>query len=246
MRRTSRRGALIALLIWSVAALAASPKASTATSGVPAAYGPTEGVASWYGAQFHGRRTSNGEIYDKEKLTCAHRSLPFGTFLLVRNLDNGASVVVRVNDRGPFAKDRVLDLSEAAARLVGMIPTGTARISFSALPSEEALAWKGGALDGAPAARPSTGPASAPGANLPHIAAATVYRIQVASYRDAANAAATVERLAAAGLSPGIEEAGPYRRVVFSGLAADQARAIAARLDTLGYRGYSVTASSSR
>ena len=251
MRRTSRRGALIALLIWSVAALAASPKASTATSVLPAAYGPTEGVASWYGAQFHGRRTSNGEIYDKEKLTCAHRSLPFGTFLLVRNLDNGASVVVRVNDRGPFAKDRVLDLSEAAARLVGMIPTGTARVSFSALPPEEALAWKGGALDGAPAAvapaaRPSAGPASAPGASLSHIAATTVYRIQVASYRDAANAAATAERLAAAGLSPGIEEAGPYRRIVFSGLAADQARAIAARLDTLGYRGYSITASNPR
>jgi rare lipoprotein A len=212
-------------------------------------YGPTEGVASWYGAQFHGRLTASGEVYDKEKLTCAHRSLPFGTYLLVRNLDNGSSVVVRVSDRGPFAKGRILDLSEAAARIVGMIPTGTARVSFSVVPPEEALAWKGGALDGgAPgAAQGAPKAASAPpragtGAASPP----TSYKIQVASFGVAANARATVERLEAAGLSPTIEAAGTYRRVVFLDLSDAEARTIAARLDTLGYRGYTVTASTPR
>jgi len=204
-------------------------------------YGAKEGVASWYGAQFQGRRTANGEIFDKEQLTCAHRSLPFGTFLLVRNLDSGSSVVVRVNDRGPFAKNRILDLSEAAARLIGMLPTGTARVSFSILPPEEALAWRGGGLAGAEV--PS---GTVPMGTVPRNSVAAVWRIQVASYRDRANAQATIDRLAAAGLSPEIERCGVYYRVVFRDLDEPEARRIEDRLGVLGYRGFSVTASISR
>lgn len=87
-----------------------------------------EGVASFYGDAFHGRTTANGETYDKNKLTAAHRSLPFGTRVKVFNLDNGRSVRVRINDRGPYAKGRIIDLSEAAARKLGIEEDGTAKV----------------------------------------------------------------------------------------------------------------------
>jgi len=78
------------------------------------------GVASWYGADFHGRRTASGEIYDMDKMTCAHKSFPFGTRLRVTNPDTGQSAVVVVNDRGPFVRGREIDLSRAAARAIGI------------------------------------------------------------------------------------------------------------------------------
>ncbi|MEO1085304.1 MAG: septal ring lytic transglycosylase RlpA family protein [Acidobacteriota bacterium] len=86
------------------------------------------GVASWYGEPFHGRATASGEIYDMNLLTAAHRDLPLGTVVDVTNLDNGLEVRVRVNDRGPFVKGRVLDLSYGAARQVQMIGPGTAKV----------------------------------------------------------------------------------------------------------------------
>ncbi|SET02197.1 septal ring lytic transglycosylase RlpA family protein [Anaerobranca gottschalkii] len=82
------------------------------------------GVASWYGDKFHGNKTASGEIYDKNKLTAAHRTLPFGTLVEVTFLRTGKSVVVRINDRGPFVDGRVIDLSEAAAREIGLRPYG--------------------------------------------------------------------------------------------------------------------------
>ncbi len=248
--------ASISLALIPVAAFAAPTAAPSAPAVAPAA-APAEpgafqtGVASWYGADFHGRRTSNGEIYDKEKLTCAHRSLAFGSYVLVSNLDNGSSVVVRVNDRGPFAKDRIIDLSEAAARIIGMIPTGTARVSLTLMPREEALAWKGGPIAGAgdsgPAAAGSAGAGSAAaGAQAQSSPLASVppdarVRIQVASYSSESNAKATLGRLAASGLSAAIEASGGHYRVLFADLSPEQARAVAQKLDGLGYRGYSVT-----
>lgn len=88
------------------------------------------GVASWYGPDFHGRRTANGERYDMHALTAAHPSLPFDTLVEVRNLDNGRTVQVRINDRGPFKKGRVIDLSYAAATELDMVPDGTARVEL--------------------------------------------------------------------------------------------------------------------
>lgn len=92
-----------------------------------------EGVASWYGAPFHAKNTANGEVYDMEAMTAAHKTLPFGTMVLVKNLENNRTVVVRINDRGPFCRDRIIDLSRRAAREIGMIRNGTAAVEISAL-----------------------------------------------------------------------------------------------------------------
>ena len=92
------------------------------------------GVASYYGERFRGRRTANGERFNPDALTAAHRRLRFGTRLRVTNLRNGRSVVVRVNDRGPFVHNRVLDLSKEAARRLGMMRSGTARVRIERLP----------------------------------------------------------------------------------------------------------------
>ena len=86
------------------------------------------GVASWYGQKFHGRLTANGETYNMDGFTAAHRTLPFNTVVIVENLDNGKTVQVRINDRGPFAKDRIIDLSRSAARQIEMIGPGTANV----------------------------------------------------------------------------------------------------------------------
>ena len=86
-----------------------------------------EGMISYYAEKFHGRKTASGEIFDKNALTAAHRSLPFGTKIEVTNLDNGKSVTVEVNDRGPYAENRILDLSPAAARKLGMMGKGTVK-----------------------------------------------------------------------------------------------------------------------
>lgn len=88
------------------------------------------GVASWYGSKFHGRTTANGEKYDMNSLTAAHKTLPFGTKVKVTNTRNGKSVVVRINDRGPYAGKRVIDLSRSAAQAVGMVNSGTAQVKL--------------------------------------------------------------------------------------------------------------------
>ncbi len=87
-----------------------------------------EGYASWYGPGFYGRKTASGQRFTKHKLTCAHRKLPFGTRLHVTNLQNGKSIEVIVNDRGPFIKGRVVDLSYAAAKEIGLIKAGAAPV----------------------------------------------------------------------------------------------------------------------
>ncbi len=92
-----------------------------------------QGVASWYGKDFHGKRTSNGEVYDMHAMTAAHKTLPLGVYVQVRNMDNGHEAVVRVNDRGPFVKGRIIDLSYAAAKKLGVDAAGTARVRIEAL-----------------------------------------------------------------------------------------------------------------
>lgn len=89
---------------------------------------PLKGKASYYGSEFNGRKTANGEIYDETAMTAAHRTLPFGTVLRVTNIRNGLSVIVRINDRGPFHPDRVLDLSKAAAEELDLIKHGVTEI----------------------------------------------------------------------------------------------------------------------
>ena len=91
------------------------------------------GVASWYGPDFHGKKTSNGETYDMHGMTAAHKTLPLGVYVRVENRDNGKEAVVRVNDRGPFVKNRIIDLSYAAARKLDVVTNGTARVRITAL-----------------------------------------------------------------------------------------------------------------
>lgn len=86
------------------------------------------GIASWYGPGFHGKTTANGETYDMEAMTAAHKKLPFGSIVEVRNRDNGRTARVRINDRGPFVRGRIIDLSKAAARAIGMLGPGIAKV----------------------------------------------------------------------------------------------------------------------
>lgn len=92
-----------------------------------------EGLASWYGTKFHGRRTSSGEPYDMYKMTAAHKELPLPSYVRVENLDNGRSIIVRVNDRGPFHAGRIIDLSYAAALKLDVVSTGTAPVRIEVL-----------------------------------------------------------------------------------------------------------------
>jgi rare lipoprotein A len=92
-----------------------------------------EGIASWYGRPYHGRPTASGEVYDMEKLTAAHRTLPFGTLVRVESLGNHKSIDVRINDRGPFTDNWIIDLSYAAARSLGMIGPGTVKVRIEVL-----------------------------------------------------------------------------------------------------------------
>lgn len=96
----------------------------------------TDGLASYYADKYQGRKTANGEIFDTAKLTAAHKTLPFGTRVRVTNLQNGKSVVVRVNDRGPFVAGRVIDLSPAAARKLDMLRAGVVKVKLEILGRE--------------------------------------------------------------------------------------------------------------
>ena len=104
---------------------------------IKALYPVTEGKASFYANQFHGRKTANGETFNMANLTAAHPSLPFGTFVRVTNLRNGKDVIVRINDRGPFIKGRIIDLSKSAAKEIGIINSGTARVKLEALSASQ-------------------------------------------------------------------------------------------------------------
>ncbi|MBA5863267.1 MAG: septal ring lytic transglycosylase RlpA family protein [Nitrospira sp. CR1.1] len=126
------------------------------------------GSASWYGPGFHGSRTANGEVYDMHKLTAAHRTLPLGSVAVVRSLTTGRQVTVRINDRGPFARGRILDLSLAGAQAVGMVGRGTDDIEL------RVISYQGRAGD------------------------MGVLRVQVGSFADPANAQALVQRLQSA------------------------------------------------
>ena len=133
-----------------------------------------QGVASWYGPDFHGGRTATGETYDMNAMTGAHPTLPLPTWVRVTNLENGRSVVVRLNDRGPFAKDRIIDLSHAAAEQLDMIRKGTARVEVRSL---------------------------AVGDTAPPPAAMPAYYAQAGAFGSRENAEALATRLRAAGIA---------------------------------------------
>lgn len=147
--------------------------------------GHTEnGIASWYGNPYHGRQAANGEVYDMEKMTAAHRTMPFNTWVRVHDLDNGKITEVRITDRGPFVGGRIIDLSRAAARELAMIGPGTARVRVEVIPAPAV----------APATLPPvvtsspppavTPPEPVPAAELPPAA----FAVQVGAFRERGNA----------------------------------------------------------
>lgn len=217
--------------------LAALVLTGAASAGLPDAFPPETGVASWYGEAFHGKKTANGESFDMRAMTAAHRKLPFGTFVTVTNLADGRSVVVRINDRGPFVAGRIIDLSKAAAMAIGLDRTGTALVEVRQAPA-------GSAVGPFPApGRVSAFPDSAMQAGTQTVApgvATIVARIQVGSYRDAAHARTAIESLALLGFAAVIEVAQPYHRVVIYVSRADRAAA-EAKLDGAGWTDALVT-----
>lgn len=143
------------------------------------------GIASWYGAKFHGRRTSSGETYNMHKMTAAHKTLPLPTYVSVRNLATGREIVVRVNDRGPFHGGRILDLSYAAATKLGIARRGTGSVEVRALEPDTTARPAGGAR--------RLGPA---------LSAPTELFVQAGAFQAAANAKKLRTRLAAVSKLP--------------------------------------------
>ncbi len=189
------------------------------------------GVASWYGPDFHGHNTSSGEPYDMYAMTAAHRTLPLPCYARITNLGNGRSVVVRINDRGPFVSNRIVDLSYTAAQRLDIVRTGTALVELQTVGPATDPGARASAL---PLPTPTPVPASAP-ASLP-----TLY-IQVGAYAEAGNAQRVAEHLQAAGIDSSLSLASTaggrtLRRVRVGPIASvEQFDSLAARLATLGY-----------
>lgn len=175
-----------------------------------AAFAPEEGLASWYGGKFQGRRTASGEIFDTNQLTAAHKTLPFGTLVRVTNLDNDKTTVVRINDRGPFVAGRIIDLSRAAAAAIGMTGKGVAPVRIEPAPARVAA--------GAP-------PAAAP-----------TYSIQLGAFRTRSHADRLASRLAGVGFAARIQEAaGGIHRVLVTGVAESELEAARRSLREAGF-----------
>jgi len=192
---------------------------------LPSAEGYVErGIASWYGQKFHGRHTSSREIYDMCSFSAAHKTLPLPSFARVTRLDTGESVVVRVNDRGPFHDGRIIDLSYAAAVKLGLDRTGTAKVEVRALVPE----------GGAPVLAAAPAPAAAADGDVrPRI-------IQVGAYRDRGNAERIAREIEQAGLRDVAIEAaetasGTFWRVRIGPLAVGATHQALERLRRLGH-----------
>ena len=166
------------------------------------------GYASWYGGKFQGRKTANGEIFDTNQLTAAHKTLPFGSIVKVLNLENGKTVTVRINDRGPFIEGRIIDLSRAAAEEIGMLGTGIAMVKLEIL---------------------ARGASTATGPNGP-------VTVLWGAFRDQATGLRIKNSLKAGGLKAEIESVpGGINRVIIPGVAASEVDAVIAKLKRLGY-----------
>lgn len=136
---TRRRGLLLVLVTALIATGCARHRRIVAAPAPPKIGAMESGLASWYGYPYHGRRAADGEIYDMNQLTAAHRTLPFGTWVEVRNLTNNKTVTVRITDRGPFVKGRIVDLSRAAAQAIDMIGPGVVRVRLTVIAAGDAV-----------------------------------------------------------------------------------------------------------
>ena len=164
------------------------------------------GRASWYGPDFHGKKTASGETYNKYAFTAAHKTLPFGTRVNVKNLDNGLSTTVVINDRGPFKSGRIIDLSYSAAQKIGMVGTGTARVKISTIGSV------------ANSSKSTATTSSATGK----------YYVQVGTYSVADNATNATNKLSGMGYQKIVKKSGD-KYVVLAGPFASRSNATTAR-----------------
>lgn len=172
------------------------------------------GTASWYGPDFHGKPTASGETYNKYAFTAAHKTLPFGTRVNVKNLDNGLTTDVVINDRGPFKDGRIIDLSYSAANQINMVGTGTARVRIKSIGKTNSATVDGGAV----AARTAT-QSQSNGKN---------YYVQVGTYSVKNNAGQAASKLSKMGYAQAIKQKnGNY--VVVAGPYGSRARATSAR-----------------
>jgi rare lipoprotein A len=211
------------------------------------------GVASWYGPNFHGHSTSSGEVYDMYAMTAAHRTLPIPCYARVTNLSNGRSVVVRINDRGPFVANRVIDLSYSAASRLDIVRTGTAFVELRTIgPGNEGAVAPPVAVVAATTMSPVAQPAPPvpTGSPVADAAAATIgasppvavaLYIQIGAFADPANAQHVIDRLQSNGVAHVFSVANDsggrtLRRVRIGPIATvEEFDALAARLATLGY-----------
>ena len=180
--------------------------ASTSTLKTPNRGTTQEGLASWYGAQFNGRPTASGEIYDMNRISAAHKQLPFGTVVEVKNKDNGRKLRVPINDRGPFVEGRIIDLSLGAARKLDMFGAGLAKVEIRVVrmaPETRELPIsypvRGGppktrrqAVRTAPKAKPAAAPKAKPAADR---AERTGFTIQAGAFRKRGSATELARRL---------------------------------------------------
>ncbi len=183
------------------------------------AWGET-GYASWYGGKFNGRQTASGEIFDTNKMTAAHKTLPFGTLVKVTNLNNGESVQVRINDRGPFVEGRIIDLSRAAAAHIGMMSTGIApvKVEIISTPANEANEEKNGNINSSGSRELS------------------YYSIQVGSFSARENAQRLLSQLNRKGMEPEYEDSGNgHTRVVLQKVGPAELDPLLTKLAVLGY-----------
>ncbi len=176
------------------------------------------GGASWYGGKFQGRLTANGEIFDTNKFTAAHKTLPFNTIVEVTNLDNSKTVLVRINDRGPFVKGRIIDLSRAAAEKIGLVGRGVGHVQLKVISNEE-LEEKSD-RSGLSGLQPPL----------------TEIIFQIASFSVLDNAEALVKELTENGLPAEIEKTpGNYYRVVLKNIKKEDVNPTKDTLKKIGY-----------
>lgn len=197
---------------------------------IPSADGYIEnGIASWYGHDFHGLKTSNGEIYNMHEMTAAHKTLPMDTVLLVKNLENGRKTVVRVNDRGPFVRGRIIDLSYKAAKTLKVVADGTARVQIVALAEGEVNSIGG-----------------MPILHYKDLSAGEFY-VQIGSFAQRSNATRLQKRFTDAGHTTVIQKSFDpgqllYRVQVYAGKNLQEARRAEKALLERGYTGSFVIA----
>ena len=178
------------------------------------------GMASWYGGKFQGRKTANGEIFDTNELTAAHKTLPFNTIVKVTNVKNSKSIHVRINDRGPFVEGRVIDLSHAAAEAIDMTVSGIAPVKLEIISLPEGFSED--TLIKTEAVNPDGIPDS--------------YKIQVASFSQPDNAQNCLRKINSSGISAEIEvSSSGMLRIIVPKVSKDEIEGITTRLNSLGF-----------